>query len=108
MRTKRSVGAGGTCRSDWGNVLPEIIRRVSPRLELVSINGATDRAGPGWENYIKLLGDGDYDVPGILRTLVEVKYRGPVGIQFYNVKGDPLENLRTTMRAWKSLSPPPP
>jgi sugar phosphate isomerase/epimerase len=86
-----------------GPRLPAILRAVAPRLALVSLNGASDRPGPGWENYIRLLGDGDYDVPGLLRTLTAVGYRGPVGIQFYNVKGDPLDNLRATMRVWRAL-----
>ncbi|MBI5769429.1 MAG: TIM barrel protein [Verrucomicrobia bacterium] len=90
--------------SGHGPRLAQVIRRVAPRLAMVSINGATDRPGPGWDNYIKLLGEGDYDVAAILRTLREVRYRGPIGVQFYNVKGDSLANLTTTMRAWKTLS----
>jgi hypothetical protein len=87
-----------------GARLPEIIRQVAPCLQMVTLNGATDQSVAGWGNYIKLLGDGDYDVAAILRTLAEVNYRGPVGIQFYDIKGDPEENLRTTMRAWARLT----
>ncbi len=86
-----------------GARLPEIVRRVAPCLTLVTLNGATDRPDKAWENYIKLLGEGDYDVGAILRTLAEVKYRGPVGIQFYNIRGAADENLRTTMREWMRL-----
>lgn len=87
-----------------GARLPEIIRHVAPCLQLVTLNGATDRPAADWSNYIKLLGEGDYDVPALLQTLTEVNYRGPIGIQFYNIKGDPEENLRTTMRAWTRLT----
>lgn len=87
-----------------GSRLPEIIRAVAPCLEMVSINGATDAPGDGWGNYIKLLGEGDYDVRSVLRTLAEVRYQGPVGVQFYNVKGDSRQNLATTMRVWRTWS----
>jgi sugar phosphate isomerase/epimerase len=94
------LGAGNGVR------LPEIIRRVAPSLAMVSINGAAAKLGQGWDNqnYIKLLGTGDYDVAAILRTLAEVKYFGPIGVQYYALKGDPRENLEASMRAWRRLN----
>jgi hypothetical protein len=82
----------------------EIIRRVAPSLAMVTINGATDQPGPLWGNYIKRLGDGDYDVTAVLRALAAVNYTGPVGLQSYGLTGDPRENLTASMRAWKALS----
>lgn len=70
----------------------------------VTVNGATDRPGPGWDNYTKRLGEGAYDIAGLLRTLDEVHYCGPVGVQFYSVKGDPLANLQATLRAWRAMT----
>jgi sugar phosphate isomerase/epimerase len=94
------LGAGNGAR------LPEIIRLVAPCLAMVSINGATAKIGQGWDNqnYIKLLGDGDYDVAGVLRALTEVRYCGPVGIQYYYLKGDQRGNLEASMRAWHTLT----
>jgi sugar phosphate isomerase/epimerase len=89
-----------------GTRLAEIIRRVVPRLEMVTLNGATDRPGPVWENYIQPLGRGDYDVAALLRVLVEVRYAGPVGLQSYGLAGEPRANLETSMRAWRALIPP--
>lgn len=86
-----------------GRRVAEILRRVAPSLAMVTINGATDRPGPGWDNYIKRLGEGEFDVAGVLRTLAEVNYLGPVGIQYYSLKGEPRENLEASMRAWRSL-----
>ncbi len=86
-----------------GPRLPGIVRRAAPLLDLVTVNGATDRPAPGWTNHIKLLGDGDYDVVAVLRALREARYTGPVGVQFYNVPGDPDENLAATRRAWETL-----
>lgn len=89
-----------------GARLPGILRRVAPHLDLVTLNGATNRPGPAWDNYIQLLGEGEYDVSVLLRTLREIRYTGPIGIQFYNVKGDSQENLAATMRAWRGLIAP--
>ena len=88
-----------------GGRLPEVIRRVAPSLAMVSINGAAANLGPGWdsEKYIKRLGEGDYDVTAVLQALAEVKYSGPVGVQYYALKGDHRENLEASMRAWRVL-----
>ena len=64
--------------------LPEIIRLVAARLAMVTVNGASDRPDSTWDNYIKRLDEGDYDVAGIWRTLGRVGYRGPIGLQSYS------------------------
>jgi sugar phosphate isomerase/epimerase len=87
-----------------GSRLPAIIRQVAPLLQMVSLNGASDRSGPGWDNHIKLLGTGDYDVPELLRVLRAVNYTGPVGLQCYNVKGEPRANLAAAHLAWTRLT----
>jgi sugar phosphate isomerase/epimerase len=89
-----------------GSRLPAIIRQVAPLLQMVSLNGASDRSGPGWDNHIKLLGTGDYDVAELLRVLRAVNYTGPVGLQSYNVKGEPKANLAAAHRAWTRLTAP--
>lgn len=86
-----------------GRRLPDIIRTVAPLLERVSLNGASDVANGGWGDYIKLLGDGSYDVAALLKVLREVNYAGPVGVQFYNLAGGPKDNLAATIAAWKAL-----
>lgn len=87
-----------------GARLAEVIRHVAPRLELVSINGATDQPGPLWKNYIKVLGEGDYDVAALLRTLRDAGYAGPIGLQQYAVEGDRRKNLEASMRAWRAMT----
>ncbi len=86
-----------------GPRLQEVIAKAAPRLFLVTICGATDRkddAG-GWSNYIQTLDLGDFDVFGMLTALRQAAYRGPVGLQCYGIKGDPKENLRRSMGAWR-------
>ena len=76
-----------------------------PRLWAVSINGADvfdDK--PGWDHYIQPLDKGSFDVGGLLRTLKELGYKGPVGLQCYGIGGDTREHLARSMAAWRKLS----
>jgi sugar phosphate isomerase/epimerase len=77
------------------------LRQVLPFLMMVSVNGA-DHEGD-WDRLIQPLGQGAFDVRQFLKTLATVGYRGPVGLQRYNVKGDQEENLKRSMKAWKSF-----
>ncbi len=90
-----------------GPALPSILRRVAPVLDLVTLNGATDRPAGGWEQLIQVLGRGDYDVAALLGVLREIRYTGPVGLQFYNVKGEPRANLADARAAWQALQAAP-
>jgi hypothetical protein len=74
-----------------------------PRLYGVTINGA-DRQGRDWDALIQRLGRGDYDVTGLVRTIIGAGYRGPFGIQCYGLKGDPGIYLKQSMAAWRVLS----
>lgn len=88
--------------TDQGPQLDATLRQALPQLMLVSINGADDkRPGYGWDRLIQPLGRGDYDVGGFLDKLQAAGYRGPIGLQCYAVKGDPLENLQRSMAAWR-------
>ncbi len=91
--------------TDQGPKLDATIREAAPHLFLVSINGAdVKRPGSSWDRLIQPLGRGDFDVCAFLKKLKAAGYRGPIGLQCYAVKGDPAENLRESIRAWKSYS----
>ena len=81
------------------NRFPAIVKACAPHLFMVSINGAD----PGTTNdeTIKVLGEGKYDVQGFLRMLDRAGYRGPIGLQCFNLKGDPHENLERSMATWR-------
>lgn len=81
--------------------LPEIIRACGPKLFLVSINGA--ERGTNVEQTIKVLGEGSFDVGGLLNQLNAAGYRGPIGLQCFNLKVKPEDNLRRSMAAWQEL-----
>ena len=82
-----------------------LLRKALPRLWAVSINGADafdDK--PGWDRYIQPLDKGNFDVAGLLRTLRELGYTGPVGLQCYGIGGDAREHLARSMATWKNLN----
>ena len=96
----------------WLRVDPQrdykpLLQRALPRLWAVSLNGADERSDqPGWERFIQPLDEGDFDVAGFLRTLRELGYTGPIGLQCYGIGGDAREHLARSMDAWRKLTKP--
>lgn len=87
--------------------LEATIRSVAPHLKLVQINGASKIPAGGkkdWKMLIQPLGNGDFDVGRVLRTLDEIGYTGPVALQCYNVSLPAEEHLTKSMNAWKKLT----
>jgi sugar phosphate isomerase/epimerase len=81
-----------------------LLKRAMPRLWAVSINGADERdEGPGWDRYIQPLDQGSFDVGRLLRTLKQLGYQGPIGLQCYGIGGDTREHLARSMTAWRKL-----
>ena len=86
-------------RAGNGAKLPEIVKTAAPHLFQVSINGADHKGG--WDKLIRPLGEGEFDVLGLLKNLKKAGYTGPIGLQCYAVKGDQRENLKRSMATWK-------
>ncbi|MCX5670013.1 MAG: TIM barrel protein [Planctomycetota bacterium] len=90
---------------DEKNIAP-LLKSAGPLLVAVSINGsdrAADlRAGKG--KWIVPLDEGSFDMLGLLRTLREVGYKGPVGLQCYGIGGDARDHLARSMAAWRQLN----
>ncbi len=81
-----------------------LLERALPRLWAISINGADDSdPQPGWNRYIQPLDRGSFDVGRFLKTLREVGYKGPIGLQCYGIGGDAREHLARSMAAWQQL-----
>ncbi len=95
-----SVNLCHELRAGNGEDLNRILVEAAPRLFLVSING-TDRSGTNWAQLIRPLGQGNFNMQAFLDQLEKIRYTGPIGLQCYNVKGDPVENLKASMAAWK-------
>ena len=82
-----------------------LLKQAMPRLWAVSINGADEQDDqPGWERYIQPLDKGDFDLGRFLKTLKELGFRGPIGLQCYGIGGDTREHLARSMAAWRKLS----
>jgi sugar phosphate isomerase/epimerase len=90
---------------DEKNLKP-LLETVGARLFAVSINGS-DR-GPavksGQGRWIEPLDTGDFDLVGLLKTLREVHYTGPIGLQCYGIPGDARDHLARSMTAWRALN----
>jgi len=82
------------------------LKEARPYLFAVSINGAdggnTNRME--WNRLIQTLDRGSFDVGRVLKTLKRLGYTGPIGLQCYAIPGDCRENLKRSIKAWRSLS----
>lgn len=91
-------------RVDQSRDYRPLLQQAMPRLWAVSINGADNfDPKPGWEHYIQPLDQGSFDVGKLLRTLKELGYQGPIGLQCYGIGGDARDHLARSVAAWQKL-----
>lgn len=91
-------------RVDKGRDYKPLLKQAMPRLWAVSINGADEfDTKPGWDHYIQPLDKGSFDLGQFLKTLKELGYKGPIGLQCYGIGGDTREHLARSMAAWHKL-----
>lgn len=86
--------------SGAGDRLDATLKSVAPIATRVSINGV-DRASRTW---ITRLDQGDFDIVAYLRTLQAAGYSGPIGLQAYDVPGDPRQNLAANIATWRRIA----
>ena len=89
-------------KKDDKEKLEEKIVNAIPFLFLVSINGADDgdTQSYNWSRLIQPLGSGDFDVYNVLRILKDNGYNNPVGLQCYDIKGEPEFFLKESVKTW--------
>jgi sugar phosphate isomerase/epimerase len=89
-------------KTDEKESLERKLVKSIPFLAAVSINGADDgnTREMDWSRIIQPLGRGSYDVLSVLRILRDNNYKGPVGLQCYNIKGDPSDFLKISIDTW--------
>jgi sugar phosphate isomerase/epimerase len=87
-----------------------ILKTAQPYLFAVSICGATPLSAPEkknieigkiWDRLIQPLGEGTFDNKKLLRYLKRLNFSGPVGLQCYNIKDNPKDNLSKAINWWK-------
>lgn len=90
-------------KKDDPEKLAHKLENAIPYLFLVSINGADngDTNNMNWDRLIQPLGRGDYDVLNVLTILKDLGYTNPVGLQCYNIKGNPEDFLGESVLTWK-------
>lgn len=80
-----------------------LLEKAMPRLMAVSLNGADEfDAQPGWAHYIQPLGKGNFDVFALLKTLRDLHFTGPIGLQCFGIPGDAREHLAESIKAWRA------
>ena len=88
--------------------IPALIKEAGPQLFVATVNGADRGVAKGEMNRaIMTLDRGSYDVGVVLRALRQAGFRGPIGLQCYNLAGDPRDTLPGSMAAWRKLSGTP-
>lgn len=90
-------------KKDEKEKIEEKLINAMPHLFLVSINGADDgdTNNFNWARLIQPLGRGDYDVLKVLKILKENGYTNPIGLQCYNIEGQPEYFLKESVQTWK-------
>jgi sugar phosphate isomerase/epimerase len=81
-----------------------IVKTCAPHLFYVSLNGADSKGT--WRELIRPLDEGNFDVPALLKSLDAVGYKGPVGLQCYQVPGAPEEHLKRSITQWRKIHNP--
>jgi sugar phosphate isomerase/epimerase len=92
-----------TLMVDGPDKVVPLAKSALPHLFAVTINGA-DADGKEWGVLIQNLGQGSYDVYPLLKTLHDLDFTGPIGLQGYGIGGDAQENLSRSITAWRNLS----
>lgn len=83
----------------------DLLKEALPHLFLVTINGADTGAGrTKWDRLIRPLDEGSMDLLPVLKTLKNLGYRGPIGLQGYGVKLPAGENLKRSWSGWLKLN----
>ncbi|HYH57107.1 MAG TPA: TIM barrel protein [Anseongella sp.] len=89
--------------------LEPAIEKSMPYLFAISLNGADQptveimKAENLWKYFIQPLGQGDYDTFAYLRAFIERGFKGPVGLQCFNLKEEKAVHLGKSILAWRDF-----
>ena len=78
------------------------IKEFMPLLFAVNICGADDgdTRQMGWDRLIQPLGQGSFNTYHFIKVLLDNGYKGPFGLQCYNLKGDVVMTLTESLKIW--------
>jgi sugar phosphate isomerase/epimerase len=86
-----------------------MVEKAMPYLFAISLNGADKpteaimQSSNPWQHFIQPLGKGTYDTYGYLTTFIQRGFKGPIGLQCYNIAEEKAVHLKASMAAWISL-----
>ena len=88
-------------RTGGGRDPAPALRSCGGRLFAVTVNGA-DLDGTDWRTLIRPLGEGTFELRGLLTTLDALGFSGPVGLQGFGLDRPAREHLTQSMAAWRA------
>ncbi len=90
---------GGTVEN-----LNKVLDMIYPKLFAISVSGADtgDTKNMNWDQLVQPLGQGTFDVYQVVKHLADKGFRGPIGLQCYNLKTDPMVHLKQSREIWES------
>jgi sugar phosphate isomerase/epimerase len=81
------------------------LKALSPYLKMITICGANDvitQQKNIWNDYILPLGTGSFDTYDLVKYVVnDLKFKQPIGVQCYNIKGNKLLLVQNTITVWR-------
>ncbi|HTF31468.1 MAG TPA: sugar phosphate isomerase/epimerase [Flavitalea sp.] len=86
-----------------------LVEKAMPHVFAITFNGADQptedimKSSNPWKYFIQPLGDGNYDTYQYLQAFVERGFKGPVGLQCYNIAEEKTRHLKKSMAAWKNF-----
>jgi sugar phosphate isomerase/epimerase len=92
-------------KAEQGKDLNKTLKSAMPYLKGVSIHGADTAAeiAAGKGKWIQPLDSGSFDVYELLKTLKDMGYAGPIGLQCYGLRGDAKDHLKRSNSAWRKF-----
>lgn len=92
-------------KTDSEENLAKVIELTLPKLFAVSISGADcgDTKSMNWDRLIQPLGKGSFDVYRVVEILVDKGFKGPIGLQCYNLAGAPENYIPQSSETWKAF-----
>jgi hypothetical protein len=94
-----------TTRLNERSNLKSHLKELKPYLKMITISGANNVISEKkavFDDYILPLGTGDFDTYDLLNFMVNaLKYKNPIGVQCYNIKGNKPQLIENTIGVWK-------
>lgn len=83
-----------------------LIKKVAPYVSLASISGADTvyRDTGKWDDTIKPLDEGAYNVKDFLIPLIKSGFKGPIALHTNGIEQDPKDHFKRSFEVWKKMS----